>query len=759
MAWQDADNYLHVYGRDETATLCAVHQTGWDTGDLYGRVVPVWDSHESPVPGGGQSLTTRPLVGQVDRYAVDAFPDFMPNQHVMHQGVPPGEACAIYTQSVRTSFWCVEKMRMVDPAALPKPYTVPRYQTSLTVKNAFGAPIGGVGVQISADVPVDLEVAGTFYRTGAVSPVTLVTDVRGQVTLRVVAAGLTVPDLYVTVPGLDQSATIQMAADVHKFLAGNATLPNHPDGFTAKVVEKATIPGSTTKLFPHLAPTGSQGTWPPQAADVVAWCQGAFAVDTGQPLPTAMTAGLAEGEQVLAFTIQTHDPTRSGFEVYTNSDQINAREASLDALDGFITEAEDWLGDVWQGIRHGVTEVSEVLVDLADSTIELVITLVDGVINRLKVAWDDILSAAHAVEAVFVAIGAKIQEALQWLKWAFDFKDAFLTAKALGQALGQLPTLLTPCSPSGSTSPTTSSSTETTRSTTAIEGAKAGLAGPRPSARWMPPAPPPGLSIPASGNAVTDQAQGPHANWLTGKVTGDRALRAALVSFDEAVGPMDELFATSGNADRQPRRPSAPHRRRATTSATCSATCSTAGTPRPWPPVRSGWCSTCSSTWHRGGARVRRRRRGRRHRLGPYLPRPDGAACSSTPLDGVPLARPVVGLHGRQSRPGHQGSSAHRRVARDAPGRLPHHHPLQDDHGRRTLPRRQLPAELASHGGSVALPADQAQDILRLHAFIGIYRLSDLFFYPVLDYLCLVPTAPGLMAGRIHAYRRTCTAR
>ena len=42
----------------------------------------------------------------------------------------------------------------------------------------------------------------------------------------------------------------------------------------------------------------------------------------------------------------------------------------------------------------------------------------------LRAAWDDIVSAAHAVEAAFVAIGAAIDDALDWLKWAFDFETS-----------------------------------------------------------------------------------------------------------------------------------------------------------------------------------------------------------------------------------------------------------------------------------------------------------------------------------------------
>ena len=128
--WQDADNLLHLYGRDAEASLIAVHQTGWpqDPGAPMRLGLPVWDSHIDPQ---GQSvLTTRPLVAQMATYAVDAFPDELPSQHVMHQGVEPGEACAIYTQSTRTNFWSTEKVRLV-PENLPAAYSVPRYQTSV----------------------------------------------------------------------------------------------------------------------------------------------------------------------------------------------------------------------------------------------------------------------------------------------------------------------------------------------------------------------------------------------------------------------------------------------------------------------------------------------------------------------------------------------------------------------------------------------------------------------------------------------------
>ena len=49
--------------------------------------------------------------------------------------------------------------------------------------------MAGVAVSLTADSRSTWRSAGRFYRTGAVTPVTLVTDLRGQITMRVVATG------------------------------------------------------------------------------------------------------------------------------------------------------------------------------------------------------------------------------------------------------------------------------------------------------------------------------------------------------------------------------------------------------------------------------------------------------------------------------------------------------------------------------------------------------------------------------------------
>jgi hypothetical protein len=537
VVWQDQASLLHLYGRDSQARLCVVHQLGWESQDsLPGLTMPVFDVHEGD--GGSDVATVRPLVGQVASFAVDAFPDELPSQHVMHQGVPAGESCAIYTQSVRTSFWCREQVRLV-PDALPKPYAVPRYQTSLVVKDGYGSPMAGVQVSLTADSPVDLEVADRFYRTGAITPVTLTTDVRGQITLRVVATGLSVPQLYATTPGLGQAVSVQMAADVHKFLGGSGSLPRHGDGFTAETVETAQN-ADGGPLFPKLRKGEAPGPWPPSAEDVVAWCAGAFAVDAGTALPPAMLEGLGVDQQPLAFTLQTHDPERPGFEVYADHDQLAARERALAAKGGVLSPLEDWVGDVWQGIRHDVVEIGEVFIDAVDRAIEIVITLADGVVQRLRAGWDDIVTAAHAIEAAVVAIGAKLSELVDWLKWAFDFKDALLTAQAMRGAIRQIPLLLDPVVKDYQKLAHGWFVGKEVEVKAAFGHLKQSLGGFSVSGLETPLASPTQTRLPAQA-AVGDQVNSPHLSWLTEKVSATPDPETLLVP--EGLGDLlDELW-------------------------------------------------------------------------------------------------------------------------------------------------------------------------------------------------------------------------
>ena len=195
--------------------------------------------------------------------------------------------------------------------------------------------------------------------------------------------------------------------------------------------------------------------------------------------------------------------------------------AAITAKGGIFDEAEDWWGDVWQGIRDGVNAVGEVFVNVADSVIEIVVTLADGVIAVLQAAWDDILTAAHAVEAAFVAIGAAIEDAIAWLKWAFDFNDVINFAQHLDANVRQLPGLVRPLLDEFEpklhgfflAQEETVHQVFTNLKEQVLPNRTAG-------SLQTPLAGVPAAANNPAGTRAADQAQGPHASWLTDKLTG-----------------------------------------------------------------------------------------------------------------------------------------------------------------------------------------------------------------------------------------------
>ena len=156
---------------------------------------------------------SRPLATELAGFVPDAYPDEMANLFVQREGVDEAEASGLFSQDLGSSVWCEEKIRFT-PDTPPKPYIMPRYQTMLTVRNAYGNAVPGVDLKLTADATVDIEVGQKFYRTDPDHPVTLTTDLLGRVTLRVVATGLAVPQIHVTArahPGRQHPAGLRCA--------------------------------------------------------------------------------------------------------------------------------------------------------------------------------------------------------------------------------------------------------------------------------------------------------------------------------------------------------------------------------------------------------------------------------------------------------------------------------------------------------------------------------------------------------------------
>jgi|GEM_PF-3209389 len=440
VGWQDQDGRMHVFG---TATadaggraLHVLHQTSLIQAEGSAGVLPVWET----VPlGTGYVALTRPLIPDVRDFAVDAYPDEYPSQHVMHANGRESERCALYTQDVRSTWWSREIVRL--PANV-KPYKVTRYKSEVTLTNSFGHPVPNYPVKLTSDRPLDLEIKGHFYRTGPDLPVDVGTDYQGKLTLKVAARGLAGNTLHLSALGLADGVVINPAAPLHAFLSSAGTLPNHPDGISADGLRNAkTSDGKYLVPAWHAEDHGLAAV--PEPQEVVAWC--AFVFQAQRGLLTAQASGAGGGTSRVRL-IQTWDASRPAYEIVDGRERLDELGAARRAHPRYAGTLADWglsPGDIWQGLIDGLVTVVETVLDLDERIATLLIQWADEGVVLINLALDTVEDAAVYVESVFVSIGAEVRRVLDWLTWPFDFDDIMLTQRALLDAMDQLPAYLT----------------------------------------------------------------------------------------------------------------------------------------------------------------------------------------------------------------------------------------------------------------------------------------------------------------------------
>ena len=241
------------------------------------------------------------------------------------------------------------------------------------------------------------------------------------------ATGLAVPQMHVTCAGLTQAVSIQQASDVHAFLKGTGTLPNHPEGFTPDTVRKATN-AAGKPLFPDIQRGPGSDADLPTAEDVVATVRKILSsTSTAVPPTLAPTWRTESGEEVLGVSFQTHDPSRPAFEVFTSREELATRKEALPGWDEFT----EWVGDAWASIKNAAARVNELVIDFAEASIVVTYELGGLIVYAANWVWNGIQGAVAAVEAFFSAIGAAIPQIIDWLKWLFSFDDALRCVKAL----------------------------------------------------------------------------------------------------------------------------------------------------------------------------------------------------------------------------------------------------------------------------------------------------------------------------------------
>ncbi|HEY5033279.1 MAG TPA: hypothetical protein VIJ54_12430, partial [Actinomycetes bacterium] len=423
-AWQDQQGYLHVFGKHGT-DVHVVHQIDYTVEPGSSALIPRFTMLDA---GLGPVALSTSIATSVSSFTVDSCPDQYPSQFVLHTAPEPvGEQWAIYTQDVETSWWSRENVRFQSN---PQVYSAARYKSQITLLDSYGGPVQGYPVALSSGQSVEVEVAGRYYRLGpGVQPAQLTTDFLGRVTVKVIAASLGGTTLSLSAQGMPGSTTINPAVDVHNYLAGSGTLPNHPAVITAEALQDAKDSAGDW-VFPawHVLDHGLGAV--PTADQVLGWCAELFEPPSGA---SRMVSG-ADGEPVLAryLSLQTSDSSRPAFETFGPDDDVDL------GWDGVVEMA----GDFWEAIRSGAIAVKKTVIDLAAGLARITVAGYDNVEYAFTVVWDKVIEAAHVVEAIFNSLLAKISAVIDWLKWTMDIKDVFETKDAMTGMLLQLPDLL-----------------------------------------------------------------------------------------------------------------------------------------------------------------------------------------------------------------------------------------------------------------------------------------------------------------------------
>ncbi|GAA3255407.1 hypothetical protein GCM10010532_104800 [Dactylosporangium siamense] len=444
--WTDSVGMMHVYGLNADRTLKVLHQASWKP-----RGAPVW---AQSVPATGPARAAEPvpacvgLTTHVVEYAVDPFPDFHPTVMTRRTApVRPDEQFGIHTQDLVTARWTTDNVR--KPATSEAPHTVNRYVSQVTLLDQQGAPMPGFTVQVSAETLVEVEIAGVSHLIGPGRVVPATTNMFGRVMLSTPADSLLPATLHVDAVGLHQGAVIQPAAAVHGYLAGTGTLTSVAGTFDKYALAPLVRPGMESH-----AEAAANGV------------KNLLRMADGKAPVSALDR---HGRRIHGFAVGDHvRSTASGVPGYVEFDNPQDAADHLAAIrarpdyGGILELAADFAGDVWEGIKSGAIEVTNVAVaavtriwvTIAGKTVELVTNLIDGLDRAVRAAEATLAWVVTSIDAVTTKLCAvfnfdhiwKTKTALQdgfttILKYGAETVDHFATMYTDGWFAGQKATL------------------------------------------------------------------------------------------------------------------------------------------------------------------------------------------------------------------------------------------------------------------------------------------------------------------------------
>jgi len=490
------DGTLHVYSTDSNQGLWVLHQDPNNPWNDDGT--PNWSPYI-------------PLDRNIAGVASDMSPASAPNLFALNSA---DYSLRLHAQDEQTQLWRSGQVLQDSEEA----FETVRFRTEVTLTDANGISLPAFPVTVRvADgySAAELWVAGKTYPVNSQSGVDLTTDATGKLTIAVLTtAGMVAPNLVLNATGLAAPITIQPAGSIHNYLAGNGTLnPTNPGGplpvFDAKgaALTAATIQGKP------LAPAVQNNA---QLAGVAA-----------SAIQHAATVGLGQTTPELAgFHFSLAKPGQASFTALKTKDEVDfhvtrlraAAELSLGSIWG---DLEQWPGDVWEGIRHGVLAISEVVVDVARKVATLAVKIGDRIVQGIQIAIQGLEQAAHFISGVFKMIEADIELVIQWLMALFDFAAIWRTKMAFQEALQTVPAYIKQLTSLGQKAADGWFSKQKDTIDNALNSLAQRYAGQTfgNQPNWQQPGSPPSNTTKIAGNATpADFTNNVHHNWLLNKV-------------------------------------------------------------------------------------------------------------------------------------------------------------------------------------------------------------------------------------------------
>jgi hypothetical protein len=400
-AFVDAGGSIAAYLADSSNALFVLHQNGFDENGVV------------------QWFPALPISAPIT--SVNAVPpQQLPAPCLFAVGVDA--SLQYYDQDQDTRVWRSASIQQSHTEWTP----LTQYRTEIVVTDANGIPVPNQPVSLSASSTVAVASGGQTYVVGLTQqPASLTTDVLGRISLTTPAFSLSTPQLTVTTPD-GVSATVAPNQPIFDYLSGASTSLNDLPPFSTQALTSA-FPGQLQ----------NNATLAQVAARMISSTAAAATASTTVTDPVT-------GQPMTSFGV---DFTGSSPVFTPNPPSSGSVDAAFGLTGDFLGGLGHFASDIWHGIRKGVMQVANIVVDVANKTVQLAVKIGNDIHNLGNLALDGIEAVASILHGIFSAIGAFVSDVIAWLKALFLWSDIWDTKTALesilNQSMPELSTLLT----------------------------------------------------------------------------------------------------------------------------------------------------------------------------------------------------------------------------------------------------------------------------------------------------------------------------